>query len=118
MASYLSKRKNAFKAAFKGLALFFKEEAHAKIHLASAIAAVIISFILHISLHDFIIIILLIILVIVVEIVNSAIEKTVDLAMPDIHPIAGKAKDLAAAAVLISSMGAFIIGIIIWYQYI
>ncbi|MBI3233368.1 MAG: diacylglycerol kinase, partial [Bacteroidetes bacterium] len=62
MATYLSKRNNAFKAAFQGVALFFKEEAHAKIHLACAIAAIIISVLLHLSLHDFIIILLLILL--------------------------------------------------------
>jgi diacylglycerol kinase len=38
--------------------------------------------------------------VLAIEALNTAIERTVDLAMPDRHPIAGQAKDAASAAVL------------------
>ena len=48
------------------------------------------------------------------HIFNTAIEYLTDLASPDFHPLAGKAKDTAAGAVLIASFGAFFIGVIIF----
>lgn len=52
-------------------------------------------------------------LVIALELLNSAIEAVVDLASPDFHPLAGAAKDLAAAAVLIAAVGAVVVGIVV-----
>lgn len=40
------------------------------------------------------------VLVIVIELLNSAIEAVVDLTSPDHHELAGRAKDLASAAVM------------------
>ncbi len=118
MKKYISKRILSFKAAFNGVYIFFKEEEHAKIHLLSAVLALVISYILHISEQDFIIIAILIVMVMVAEMLNSAIEKTVDLAQPNFHPLAGKAKDIAAAAVLLASILAFCVGIYIWSKYL
>jgi diacylglycerol kinase (ATP) len=50
-------------------------------------------------------------LVVSLELVNSAVEAIVDLVSPDRHPLAGAAKDLAAAAVLVASIGALLVGI-------
>jgi diacylglycerol kinase (ATP) len=50
--------------------------------------------------------------VLVVELLNSAIEAIVDLASPDIHPLAGRAKDLASAAVMMSLV--FTLGVWVW----
>lgn len=52
-------------------------------------------------------------LVIALELLNSSIEAVVDLVSPDIHPLAGAAKDLAAAAVLTSAVGATVVGLIV-----
>ena len=48
--------------------------------------------------------------VLVVECINSAIERVVDLAQPDFHPLAGAAKDAASAAVNL----AIILAIVVW----
>ena len=45
---------------------------------------------------------------------NTAVEKAVDLASPEWHETAGQAKDAAAAAVLIISLGAAAVGTIIF----
>lgn len=50
-------------------------------------------------------------LVLALELINSAIEAVVDLASPDHHELAGAAKDLAAAAVLVTSAAALIVGL-------
>ncbi len=52
-------------------------------------------------------------LVLSLELMNSAIEAVVDLASPHHHPLAGRAKDLAAAAVLTSAIGAVIVGLVV-----
>jgi diacylglycerol kinase (ATP) len=50
--------------------------------------------------------------VLIVELLNSAIEAIVDLASPDLHPLAGRAKDLASAAVMVSVL--FTLGVWFW----
>jgi len=47
------------------------------------------------------------------EFINTAIEAVVDLASPQMHPLAKVGKDVGAAAVLISALAAGIIGLII-----
>ncbi len=42
----------------------------------------------------------------VAEGLNTALERLTDLASPDFHPLAGKAKDIAAGAVLLAVIGA------------
>lgn len=49
--------------------------------------------------------------VLALEILNSSIEAVVDLASPELHPLAERAKDLAAAAVLVASLGALLVGL-------
>jgi undecaprenol kinase len=51
---------------------------------------------------------------IALELVNSAIERVVDLASPDIHPLAKEAKDIAAGAVLVFAAASAIIGLLIF----
>src|SRR5258706_5426833 len=50
----------------------------------------------------------------VAEALNTALERLTDLASPQFHPLAGKAKDIAAGAVLLSALGAVSIGIVIF----
>jgi diacylglycerol kinase len=47
------------------------------------------------------------------EALNTAFEFLTDVASPEFHPLAGKAKDVAAGAVLIAAIGAVVIGLII-----
>jgi len=48
------------------------------------------------------------------EMINTAIEKYIDLLTPEYHAVAGKVKDIAAGAVLISAFFAAIVGLIIF----
>lgn len=47
------------------------------------------------------------------EFLNTALEIVVDLASPDLHPLARAGKDVGAAAVLIAAISAVITGVII-----
>jgi len=59
-------------------------------------------------------VVLAIALVWVAEALNTALERLTDLASPQYNPLAGKAKDIAAGAVLIAALGAVSIGVIIF----
>lgn len=48
------------------------------------------------------------------ETANTAIEAIVDLASPDIHPLAKRAKDCAAGAALITACASVIVGLIVF----
>lgn len=54
----------------------------------------------------------------ITETLNTALEFLTDLASPDFHPLAGKAKDVAAGAVLIAAIGAVIIGALVFWRYL
>ncbi|NEL61332.1 diacylglycerol kinase family protein, partial [Escherichia coli] len=51
------------------------------------------------------------------ETLNTAFEFLTDVASPEYHPVAGKAKDVAAGAVLITAIGAALIGLVIMGPY-
>ena len=71
-------------------------------------------FVLSISLLEWVLLILMIGFVITAELLNTAVETMLDYLAPDWHPTAGSIKDLTASAVLVTSIVAFIIGIIIF----
>nr|WP_256488025.1 diacylglycerol kinase [Deinococcus sp. HSC-46F16] len=50
-------------------------------------------------------------LVLSAELLNTALEAVVDLASPEWHPLAKVAKDAAAGAVLVASLGALGVGV-------
>ncbi len=59
-------------------------------------------------------VILAVTIVWVAEGLNSALERLTDLVSPEFHPLAGRAKDLAAGAVLLACVGAVSIGLVVF----
>lgn len=55
-------------------------------------------------------------LVLMVELLNSAVEAAVDRLGPDYHPLAGRAKDLGSAAVLVALVNALCIWLLIFFS--
>src|SRR5688572_29908799 len=98
----------AFKYALRGFGFALKEP-NFKRHLVVAILVIFLGLYLDLSLTDWAIIFLCIGMVICMEVINTAIERAVDLFSPEIHPLAGKAKDLSAAAVLTVSITAAVV---------
>ena len=86
---------------------------NAWVHAFATIAVTIVGFYFGLTKSEWCWIILAIITVWTAEALNTAIEFLTDVASPEFHPLAGKAKDVAAGAVLISAIGSVIIGIII-----
>ena len=113
----LDKQKNlamSFYHAFEGIKSAFLSERNMKIHTFFMIAVVVVGFYFHISTSEWIICLILFGVVIAAEIMNTAIETTVDIAMPKKNPKAKLAKDLSAGAVLVLAVVAAIIGLIIF----
>jgi len=109
---------NSFKYAFNGIKTALKNEPNFRIHAIASIVIVILGFYFQITKNDWLILTLTISSVIILELINTSIEAIVDLISPKIHPLAKIAKDVSAAAVLISSLAAIIIGAIIFLPFI
>ncbi|MBP6857893.1 MAG: diacylglycerol kinase family protein [Candidatus Pacebacteria bacterium] len=100
--------------AFRGLGIIFKTQHNAWVHGLVAVLVVILGLWLHISEGEWAVIILSITSVLAAEAFNTAMEIDMDLTSPNYHPYAKDTKDVAAAAVLITALGASIVGIIIF----
>ncbi len=105
---------DSFRHAFNGLIFGIKDTRNLKVDILVALIVIIFGFVFKITLIEWTVIILCISMVISLELINSAIEEAVNLAMPNIHPIAKISKDVAAGAVLFSAIASGIIGIIIF----
>ncbi len=105
---------DSFRYAFCGVFEAYKGEQNLKIHTVIAIFVVIFGFIFQISYIEWLVCLVLIGLVLMAEFFNTAIEFVVDLASPDIHPLAKLAKDTASAGVLMMAIISAIIGFIIF----
>jgi diacylglycerol kinase len=112
--SFLNERSRSFKYAFAGIIHTFRTQPNVWIHALAMIIVVFAGFLLKISLIEWTLVIIAIGVVITTEILNTAIEKLVDLVSPERQEKAGIVKDLSAAAVLIASFMALIIGCIIF----
>ncbi len=110
----IKKRLKSFKYAFNGLMILVKEEHNARIHLFATICVVIAGFFLEISKIEWFAVIFAIGFVIALEIINSSIENIADFVSPEKHKRIKKIKDLSAAAVLVSAITAFVIGLLIF----
>lgn len=104
----------AFIHAGSGIAWFFTHDRNGKIHLVAAVLVTITAYQLHVSIEEWEILLLCFALVISLEMINHAIEKLADVAHPERHPLIKTAKDVAAAAVLWSTIMAVIIGALIF----
>lgn len=103
-------RLRCFVDAAAGLRAVFVTQANAKVHAAATVVVVAAGFFFALSAGEWALVVLAIALVWTAEAVNTAVESVVDLASPDLHPLAGRAKDAAAGAVLVAAIGAAIIG--------
>jgi len=110
----LRDRLRSFTFAFSGLKILLKTQHNSWIHLAVTGVVLAVGASLRITAIEWCVLTLAMASVWITETLNTAIEFLTDLVSPEFHPIAGQVKDLAAAAVLISAMGAAIVGVIVF----
>ena len=104
----------SFGYAFQGIFNTIRTERNIKIHCAAALLVTIFGIWLQISKTEWMICFILFGLILALELVNTAVEATVDLFTEERKPLAKKAKDAAAGAVLIVAIFAAVIGILIF----
>ncbi|MDX1614825.1 MAG: diacylglycerol kinase family protein [Candidatus Promineifilaceae bacterium] len=109
----MQRRAQSFIYAFSGLAQILKAEPNAWIHLAAAGLVVAVAIWLQLPRRDWAVLVLTIFMVWMAEATNTALEAIVDLASPEFHHLARRAKDVAAGAVLLSAIGAIIVGLLL-----
>ena len=114
MLKRLDKHRISLKHAFDGVIWCFKTQPNYQVHLVLSIIAVLAGLYLKISRTEFFVIILLITIGLVVETINTAIEQTTDAIDTSMRDDIKIAKDVAAGAMLIFAIGAFVISCIIY----
>ena len=107
-------RLRSFAFAFRGITALLRREHNARLHLVAASTAVCLACLLNVSGKEWLVLIISIAAVFAMELLNSAVEELVDLLHPEYHPAAGRIKDYAAAAVLVTAAGALVCGMIIF----
>lgn len=110
--------RRSFLFAIQGFVYTLKTERNIKVMLAAAIAVVILGSVFHLDVASWAIVLLCCGCVTCAELMNTSIETVVDLVSPEYHPLAGHAKDIAAAGVYIMSVFAAIVGLIVFIHAI
>lgn len=100
----------SFGYAFHGIKTAVKNEPNIRIHLTIGSLAILLGFILRLTSTEWIILFFTIAFVLILELVNTSLEALVDIVSPELQPKAKVAKDVVAAAVLVSAILSLIIG--------
>jgi diacylglycerol kinase (ATP) len=106
-------RLRSFKFALRGLAVMLRSQHNAWIHAVATLLVIAAGLWLRLSAADWCWIVLAVVSVWTAEALNTAFEFLADVASPDFHPTVAKAKDVAAGAVLVTAVGAVVIGLLV-----
>jgi len=108
--SLLLRRAASFGHAFRGVWAALRSELHLQFHAVATVLVLGLGGYCHLGATEWALVALAITSVWAAELFNTAIETLTNLASPGYHPLAGKAKDVAAGAVLLAALGAVLVG--------
>jgi len=108
---------SSFSSAVTGLKYTFNHEQNFRLQVFLACVVLVATFIFPLKVWEVILVILLVVAVLAMELLNTALEYFADLLKPRLHHYVSVIKDIMAAAVLITSLGALIIGLIIFVPH-
>nr|WP_319569627.1 diacylglycerol kinase family protein [uncultured Draconibacterium sp.] len=111
---FIAKRLHSFKYALNGLWHLWKTEINFRIHIFASITVTALGWLVEITRTKWFIIIICVGIVLTAEALNSAIERICDVVSPEKNIQIKIIKDISAAAVLIVSVMAAIIGLFIF----
>jgi diacylglycerol kinase (ATP) len=112
--SLLRRRADSFGHAFRGVASALRSEVHLRFHALATVGVIGLGFYFNISRTEWALVALAVGTVWTAELANTAIEALTDLVSPEYHPLAGKAKDVAAGAVLLAALAAVVVGALLF----
>ncbi|MFW6107224.1 MAG: diacylglycerol kinase family protein [bacterium] len=111
-------RVHSFRYAIQGVAFMLRTQHNAWIHAAISLVVVAAGLAFGVTDAEWCWLVLAMASVWTAESFNTALEIIVDIASPERLPAAGRAKDVGAAAVLLCSVGAAVIGLLVFLPYI
>ncbi|MDX1680326.1 MAG: diacylglycerol kinase family protein [Akkermansiaceae bacterium] len=111
-------RLRSFGYASAGLWRVLRHEHNAWVHAVATVAVVVAGFVLKVSAADWRWLVVAMVAVWVAECFNTALECLANAVSPDTHPLIKAAKDIAAGAVLITAIGAAVIGVLVFWPYL
>ncbi|MEQ1619558.1 MAG: diacylglycerol kinase family protein [Terricaulis sp.] len=114
----IAARLKSFTHAFEGLAVMLRTQHNAWLHLIASVAVVVAGLVFKVSADDWRWLIAAMALVWAAETVNTAFEHLCDVVSPEFHPSVKRAKDIAAAAVLVCAIAAVLLGAITFAPYV
>jgi diacylglycerol kinase (ATP) len=105
---------DSFNYAFEGIIHVLRTQRNLRIHFAIAVGVIVAAAAFNVGRLELIALLLAIAFVLVCEMVNSAIEGAIDISTTSFDPNAKLAKDIAAGAVLISTVTAIAVGYLVF----
>ena len=111
-------RLRSVRYAAQGVRVMLASQQNAWIHAVATVMVGVLGVTVGLSTADWCWIVLAVVAVWTAEALNTAFEFLTDVASPAFHPVAGKAKDVAAGAVLISAIGSVLIGLLVFGPHI
>ena len=111
------RRVASFGHAGRGVWAALRSEVHLRFHAVATVAVIGAGLYYQIARLEWALLALAVAGVWTAELLNTAIEALTDLASPAWHPLAGKAKDVAAGAVLLAALGALVVGGLVFFPY-
>jgi len=104
----------SFGYAFQGIAYVIRTQRNMRVHLVIAGLVVVAGMLLRVTAVEWAVIALAMGVVFAAEMVNTVAELAVDLLTEEYHPMAKVAKDVSAAAVLVTAIAAVAVGVAIF----
>lgn len=105
---------NGFKYAIEGVVHVFRTQRHMRFHFLTLVLVLVVSLVFKLNHEEVIVLLFTVSLVLTAEMFNTAIEAVVDLVTQTYHPLAKFAKDIAAGAVLITTINALAVGFLLF----
>lgn len=112
------KFRDSLSYALSGIAYTWNTQRNFRLHVLTGSLIIMISFFLKLTSVELLFLVSAIFSVLVMELINTALETTVDLVTKEFHPLAFIAKNVGAAAVLLSALYALVVGLIIFGRQI
>ena len=108
----------SLKFAWNGIATLAKEEQSFRLQVLAAVVVTVMIFAFRLSRAETALVVVVAAFTLVLELLNGAVERLVDLFKPRIHAYAEQIKDMMAGAVLVSSIGALIVGVLVFWPHV
>ena len=103
----------SFEHAYRGFIYAVRTQRNMTIHVIIAMLVLVASLLVDVRKLELAVLVLVIVVVLITEMLNTTLEFAVDLVTKEYHPLAKLAKDVAAGTVLVSSVGAVLVGYLI-----